>query len=84
MNHDCDCWVCQYAVRSDIEAIFERDRCWLGLFQVRARVPVQWHAWKVFVPVWIQMINQGLLIESFDSKHDQFPRYLLTRLAVRP
>ncbi len=81
MNPNCNCILCQHSIRLDIESVFDRDRCWLGIFQVRARVPIQWHAWKIFVPVFIQMIHHGLLIESFDAQHDQFPRYLLTRLA---
>jgi len=83
MNPDCDCVLCQFNIRRDIESVFDRDRCWLGVFQVRSRIPVQLHAWKVFMPVWIQMIHQGLLIECFDSKTDHFPLYLLTRLASK-
>ncbi len=83
MNPHCDCIICRCSIRREIEGVFDRDPCWLGLYQVRARIPVQWRAWKIFVSVWIQMIHQGLLIESFDNQRDQFPRYLLARLAAK-
>ena len=89
MNVNCDCVLCRLELRHDIEAVFERDRVWLGIFQVRSRLNVQlgahshWSPWKLYQAIWAEMLVKGLLIESFSPKRDQFPRYLLSRLMNR-
>jgi hypothetical protein len=88
MRRGCDCGLCRLVMRRDIEAVFDRDRVWLGMFQVRARLNVELGDsggpdWKLFQSVLAEMIDHGLLIYSFSPKHDQFPRYLLSRLINR-
>ena len=89
MHQECDCCMCRFAVRREIETVYERERAWLGMFQVRSRLTVQvndslpWPSWKIYLAAWTEMLAQGLLIESFSPKDDKFPRYLLTRLMNR-
>ena len=88
MRPDYDFRSCRIGMRRDIEAVFDRDRVWLGMFQVRARLNVEpgdsgGPDWKLFQSVLAEMIGHGLLIYSFSPKHDQFPRYLLSRLMNR-
>ena len=60
-----------------------RSREWLGIYQVRSRIHWGWCSWRFFMEVWIEMIVDGLLIQSFAPDSDEFPRYLLSRLMVR-
>ena len=84
MKANCDCTLCHYALRTDIEQVFVRNREWLGIFQVRSRIHWGWCSWEFFLKVWMQMMIDGLIIESFAPDSDEFPRYLLSRLAKRP
>ncbi len=83
MKKNCDCRLCRLALRLDIEQVFQRRRRWLGVFQVRARIDRGWTEWGLFLSVWLEMIDLGILIESFAPDADQFPRYLLARLMNR-
>jgi hypothetical protein len=83
MKADCWCQLCRMAVRTDIELVFMRSQEWLGICQVRSRSQWGFCSWEFFLAVWKEMIGEGLLIESFAPDSDEFPRYLLSRLAVR-
>jgi hypothetical protein len=84
MKANCTCTLCKLALRLDIEQVFIGSREWLGVFQVRSRIQFGWCSWKFFMDVWIQMMLDGLLIESFAPDSDEFPRYLLSRLIAPP
>jgi hypothetical protein len=84
MKAHCCCKLCRLALRKDIEQVFVRTRQWLGIYQVRSRIIWGFCSWEFFMHVWFQMIVDGVLIESFAPDSDEFPRYLLSRLAVRP
>ncbi len=84
MKANCDCKLCRQALRTDIEGVFVRNRQWMGIFQVRSRVHWGFCSWEFFVEVFAQMWVDGRLIESFAPDSDEFPRYLLSRLMVRP
>lgn len=82
MKTNCDCTLCRLALRLDIEQAFERERRWLGIYQVRARIDRGWTEWGLFFSVWLEMIHLGILIVSFAADADQFPRYILARLTL--
>jgi hypothetical protein len=84
MKRHCTCNLCRQALRADIEQVFVRSRRWLGIYQVRTRIYWGFCTWEFFMYVWFGMIVDGTLIESFAPDSDEFPRYLLSRIAVRP
>jgi hypothetical protein len=84
MKANCCCKLCCLTMRMEIEQIFMRSPEWLGIYQVHNRIYSEFCSWEFFMQVWFQMITDGLLIESFAPDSDEFPRYLLSRLAVRP
>jgi hypothetical protein len=84
MKPNCCCKLCRLALRTDIAQVFVRSRKWLSMYQVRHQLYWGFCSWEFFMYVWFQMIVDGVLIESFAPDSDEFPRYLLSRLAVRP
>ena len=83
MKPGCDCQMCRWQIRHDIAAVFERERRWLGMYQVLTRVHIGWAKGAIWYSVWTELKNRGLLIESF-APDDTYPRYLLARLFSRP
>ena len=84
MKPDCDCTLCELALRVDIAQVFVRSPQWLGVFQVRSRINWGFASWEFFTRVWVGMLVDGLIIESFAPDSDEFPRYLLCSVMTRP
>ncbi len=64
------------SVERGIRAVFRRDPCWLGIFQVKFRLFLPGIDWTTYQLAWLRMLRRGELLTSFDPATDQFPRYL--------
>jgi len=84
MKPDCECPLCELALQDEIESVFMRERQWFGMYQIRSRVRWGFCRWEFFLRVIVMMVVRGTLIETQQEDENDFPRFLLTRLMVRP
>jgi len=76
--HD-ECPICDLNIRQDIEAVFLRERRWMGFYLVRHQANLGWCPMATYVRVFNEMRNMGKILVCF-GEGDQFPLYLLSRL----
>lgn len=76
-GHDSELF--DLSVRLEIEAVFLRERRWMGIYLVRHQGDMGWCPMPAYVRVFNAMVRAGLLIVTC-GKGEQFARYLLARL----
>ncbi len=79
----CMCAQCRETIRECILATLFLHRRWMGYWTVRYLGDLGWVPAWYFRRIFLEMVESGIILVSYDPRSDDFPRYLSIRSTRR-